>query len=213
MIELTKSEKPESLIKHGTNWTQDLMSDYYLNGRLDPKKQKRYRAPDIKKAVKKDTNDRCAYCESHVDHVYAGDVEHIIPKSIYPRLTFIWSNLTYVCSTCNNTKRDYLAKDCMLLNPYKDTIRLHLRAFGPLIMHVNSSKRGEITHKKLGLNRAKLRDRRLEKIEELQLMIDKYNNESTQSLKDLIKNEIINFIETSEFTFTLKQYFKDVNNL
>jgi uncharacterized protein (TIGR02646 family) len=199
-------------MNNGDAWTKELMYDYYETGIIDKSKQVRYNNPEIKQALKKETKEKCAYCESKITHIYPGDIEHIIPKSIYPRLTYTWSNLTFGCYWCNNKKRDFLDKVCKLLNPYKDKTKKHIRAFGPLIMHINSSKRGEMTWRKLELNRTELRDKRQEKIEELQLLIDKYNSENTQTLKDLIEAEIIDFIERTEFSFTLKQYFKDNKN-
>lgn len=212
MIELIKINKPLSLINNGVSWTKDLMDEFLLTGVINQTKQGRYSRQDIKDAVKLETNEKCAYCESKVTHIYPGDIEHIIPKSIYPRLTFTWSNLTFGCYWCNNKKRNFLSKGCMLLNPYKDITKNHLRAFGPLLLHVNGSKRGEITWRKLELNRVELREKRQEKIEELQLLIDKLNNEVVPALKNLIEIEIIDFIERSEYSFTLKQFYADNKN-
>lgn len=212
MIELNKIAKPQSLVNNGDAWTKDLMTEFYASGVINKTKQSRYNKADVKQAVKDETKEKCAYCESKITHIYPGDIEHIIPKALYPRLTFTWSNLTFGCYWCNNKKRDFLNKDCMMLNPYKDKTGDHLRAFGPLLMHINTSKRGEITWRKLELNRPELRDRRQEKIEELQLLIDKYNNETVQALKDLIESEIDDFIESNKYSFSLKQYFEDNKN-
>lgn len=213
MIELKKTEKPQSLIDNGDKWTKDLMNDFYQTNVIDKTKQNKYNKPDIKQALIDETNEKCAYCESKITHVYPGDIEHIIPKSLYPRLTFSWNNLTLGCFWCNNKKRDFLSKECMLLNPYKDKTNIHLRAFGPIILHINNSKRGEITWRKLELNRTELRDKRLEKIEELKNLIDKLNSENIPALKALIENEINDFIHRSEFSFTLKQFFEDNKNV
>lgn len=213
MIELKKTEKPQSLIDNGDKWTKDLMNDFYQTNVIDKTKQNKYNKTDIKQALIDETNEKCAYCESKITHVYPGDIEHIIPKSLYPRLTFSWNNLTLGCFWCNNKKRDFLSKECMLLNPYKDKTNIHLRAFGPIILHINNSKRGEITWRKLELNRTELRDKRLEKIEELKNLIDKLNSENIPALKALIENEINDFIHRSEFSFTLKQFFEDNKNV
>ena len=77
-----------------------------------------------------------------------------------------------------------------------------------MLMHIGNSKRGELTIKKLELNRKELRERRTEKIEEFQRLIDKFNNESNSSLKALIANEIESHIIKSEYSFTLSQYWK-----
>ncbi|WP_286776854.1 MULTISPECIES: HNH endonuclease [Sphingobacterium] len=213
MIELKKTAKPQSLINNGDNWTKDLMIDFYQTSVIDKTKQNKYNKPDIKQALIDETNEKCAYCESKVTHIYPGDIEHIIPKSLYPRLTFSWNNLTFGCFWCNNKKRDFLSKECMILNPYKDKINTHLRAFGPIILHINNSKRGEITWRQLELNRTELRDKRLEKIEELKNLIDKLNSENIPALKSLILNEINDFINRSEYSFTLKQFFEDNKNV
>ncbi len=43
---------------------------------------------------------RCAYCEDS-----AGDqVEHILPKNIFPERTFVWANYAFACSACNRPK-------------------------------------------------------------------------------------------------------------
>lgn len=213
MIELKKTTKPQSLIDNETKWTQELMVDYYATGVIDKTKQNKYNKPDIKQALIEETNEKCAYCESKITHIYPGDIEHIIPKSIYPRLTFSWNNLTLGCYWCNNKKRNFLSKECMLLNPYKDSIKEHLRAFGPIIFHINDSKRGEISLRQLELNRVELRERRFEKIEELKNLIDKLNSERIPALRSLIENEIIDFINRSEYSFTLKQFFEDNKNV
>lgn len=212
MIELKKEPKPQLLIDNGETWTNDLMSEYYLTNNINKTKQNRYNKPQIKDALKRETKEKCAYCESKITHIYPGDIEHIIPKSKFPRLTFTWSNLTLGCYWCNNKKRAFLNRTCMMLNPYKDKTNTHIRAFGALIYHINSNERGEITWRQLELNRPELRDKRQEKIEELQTMIDKLRKTVNQGLKDLIEIEIIDFIERTEFTFTLRQYYEDNKN-
>lgn len=43
---------------------------------------------------------RCHYCEDSV----ADEVEHFRPKSLYPELTFVWTNYLLVCGRCNSSK-------------------------------------------------------------------------------------------------------------
>jgi 5-methylcytosine-specific restriction endonuclease McrA len=40
---------------------------------------------------------KCNYCE----HNEAADVEHIAPKSLFPELTFVWTNYILACKQCN----------------------------------------------------------------------------------------------------------------
>lgn len=49
---------------------------------------------------------KCAYCESKVNIVAYGEIEHFRPKGdpVYEHLTFEWNNLLYSCNVCNNGK-------------------------------------------------------------------------------------------------------------
>lgn len=201
MIQLTKRTKPTKLASNGSNWTSTLMSLVNSNAKIPDHVWGQYREDDIKKVVKEETGGKCVYCETYVTHQYPGDIEHIIPKSKYPRLTFIWSNLTFVCYWCNNHKRDYVEKgEAKLLNPYKDQIKEHLVCAGPLLMHINGSKRGELTSKIIKLNRKDIVDRRIDKMNELQSLIDKYERENVIPLKELLRQELI------EFTYSENEY-------
>jgi uncharacterized protein (TIGR02646 family) len=77
-----------------------------------------YKFPENKEALISASHSKCAYCESKVDHVYPGDVEHLKPKSIFPELEFSWPNLGYVCSVCNNSKNDFYSTTTPLIDPY-----------------------------------------------------------------------------------------------
>jgi 5-methylcytosine-specific restriction endonuclease McrA len=56
-------------------------------------------------------NDKCAYCESKVSHIYSGDIEHFRPKGKisealiqkpgYYWLATEWDNLLFSCRNCN----------------------------------------------------------------------------------------------------------------
>jgi uncharacterized protein (TIGR02646 family) len=48
---------------------------------------------------------RCMYCEDSA----ADEVEHHHPKSLYPELTFVWSNYLYACGPCNGPKNNRFA--------------------------------------------------------------------------------------------------------
>ena len=210
MIQLNKLPKPLVLEENGTEWTKDLMELVNSGKKIPANIGGRYRHTQIKDAVKIETNEKCAYCECNITHQYPGDVEHIIPKAIYRRLTFTWKNLSFVCYWCNNHKSDYIDKSCKLINPYSDEIENHLQAFGPIIMHINKSKRGELTWREIKLNRIKLVERRTEALENLQNLIDRYEDEKILALKQIFKMELEENIKSdSEFSFIKKQYLKD----
>lgn len=43
---------------------------------------------------------RCAYCEDSL----ADEVEHILPKDLFPEAAFRWSNYLFACGPCNGPK-------------------------------------------------------------------------------------------------------------
>ncbi len=210
MIKRLKRPAPNVLLVNGPNWTQQLMG--FINSGLPVPThvQAHYRHADIKTEVKIETEEKCIYCECFITHQYPGDVEHIIPKSVYPRLTFSWNNLSFVCYWCNNNKRTTLDKNCKLLNPYKDDVDLHLQAFGPMLFHINDSKRGELTWKEIKLNRKELIERRSDALKELQNLIDKYTRELTVGLQAILLDEIIdNAKSDKEFSMFKTQFLID----
>ena len=56
-----------------------------------------------KKQLKKDTFEKCAYCESPTAVVAHGDVEHFRPKSVYWWLVYCFDNHMYSCQICNQS--------------------------------------------------------------------------------------------------------------
>jgi len=58
-----------------------------------------------KSALKKDSFDKCAYCEAPTAIVAHGDVEHFRPKSVYWWLAFCFDNYLYSCQICNQTHK------------------------------------------------------------------------------------------------------------
>lgn len=208
MTELEKGKKPDILEQHAGEWTQQLLINIDNKDEYD-KIQKKYNHKQVKEALLDETNGKCCYCESKIGDVAYPHIEHIKPKArnMFPKLTFEWENLTLVCPKCNIKKSDYYSDTLDVLNPYSDKIALHIKAFGPIIMHLNSSKRGEITIKKIDLNRIELLEKRMEAIDRVQTLIDKYNREEEFLLKDILKDEIEELIsKNKEYSFCLKCY-------
>jgi hypothetical protein len=54
-----------------------------------------------KTQLKKESFDKCAYCEATTAVVAHSDVEHYRPKSIYWWLAYTYDNYLYVCQICN----------------------------------------------------------------------------------------------------------------
>lgn len=76
MIKLRKGKKPAVLEKKAALWTNNLLTKIANGTRLSKAEKGRYRHPQIKAALKEETREKCAYCESKFLHVTHGDVEH-----------------------------------------------------------------------------------------------------------------------------------------
>jgi 5-methylcytosine-specific restriction endonuclease McrA len=187
MIKLTKGSKPAVLATNEVKWTGDFATAQAARDSTSAAAT-RYRHPDIKAAIQVETSGKCAYCESFVRHVYPGDVEHVLPKSHRPDLVVAWDNLTYVCSVCNNAKGNYYDLNSPLVNPYEDEPRDHLRFFGPNVFH--DTDQGFLTRRTLKLCRGALVERRKEKLERIQTLIDLYHRQPDGQVKDQLASDI-----------------------
>lgn len=126
-IDRKKIEAPVSLISKNSKGKIERKKaiNYYSKG-----KTKRnfnftaYKLPEVKEALIKLFNGKCAYCESFILHVYSGDVEHFRPKSQikYPKedniktikpgyywLAADWDNLFLACKNCNSPSTQLLS--------------------------------------------------------------------------------------------------------
>ncbi len=85
-----------------------------------------YRDPDVKAALEKLFNNKCAYCESPGFAGFPWDVEHFRPKGSvaedkahagYYWLAYTWTNLYPSCVFCNQRRKDQPTFDDPLLGP------------------------------------------------------------------------------------------------
>ena len=67
----------------------------------------------------------CCYCENHV-RFSAAHIEHRLPKSKFPDLTFDYNNLHYSCSVCNTKKLDKHDEKNPVLDTCKDAVEEHI---------------------------------------------------------------------------------------
>lgn len=58
-----------------------------------------------KRQLKRETFNKCAYCESPTGVVAHGDVEHFRPKSVYWWLAYCYDNYLYSCQICNQSHK------------------------------------------------------------------------------------------------------------
>lgn len=96
------------------NDKEDLISVYskkFSNSKFDKMKP-------IYDLIRISSNGKCAICNTQV----ASNLDHYLPKSVYPLLCVNPNNLVPECRDCNQNKRAYLpgSNNQMLLHPYID---------------------------------------------------------------------------------------------
>jgi uncharacterized protein (TIGR02646 family) len=209
MRRLEKDPEPIILTEKKAVWLADYLA--YLAGdpNIPAKAATRYNHPDIKDAVKKETYDKCLYCESKITHTQPGDIEHILPKRLYPNLTFEWENLSLACRICNQNKGDYNDPKQSLINPYKDAPQEFLRALGPFVEGIDPKLRGKLTVRKFNLNRTELLEWRAEVVTRIQPLVELWKKADEGSEKEALRHELLHFADQrAEYTLVTKAYLE-----
>ncbi|WP_323142693.1 HNH endonuclease [Massilia phyllosphaerae] len=172
MIKLKKLAEPEILVNHAAAWTKTLIEKIASGTPATDGEKSRYRHADIKKVLVKETNGKCAYCESKLLHVTYGDVEHIVPKSTKVDVTFEWSNLTLACDVCNTNKSDKFSHGVGFVDPYVDDPVDHFNFVGGLVLAKPGDHDARLTEETLKLNRTELVERRNQRIRYLREQVE-----------------------------------------
>jgi uncharacterized protein (TIGR02646 family) len=149
-----------------------------------------YKVPENKATIKEASSGKCMYCESNVDHVYFGDIEHIKPKATYPEDEFNWHNLGFVCAVCNNKKSNKYSIDPEFINPYEDEPEDFFISRDCVISPKRGSDRGELTILEIGLNRPELMERRKEKLDDIERFIRVAFSHNSEILRDRAITEL-----------------------
>ncbi|WP_145521611.1 HNH endonuclease [Yersinia aldovae] len=211
MIKLTKLPEPKVLIKNSKQWadlhlmniSNGIESTHYLKSKYNHK--------EIKEQLIKETSGKCAYCESKLRHIHHGDIEHIYPKSLDESKRFEWENLTLSCEICNQNKSDIDPWAENIQDPYSGDPENELIFTGPIAFGI--TMKGDSTQRILKLNRSALIERRTERLEKLQLILQKVcDPQIPQSVRkviydDFVSNEVDN---TNEYTSMAKSLLKQV---
>jgi 5-methylcytosine-specific restriction endonuclease McrA len=185
---LKKGEPPSLLKEQADNWLKEFLTD-----QKNDTKRTRYRAPEIKEALTRETSWKCVYCESRIGHNTPGDIEHMVPSSKVAKLHFEWTNLTTACSECNRRKNNYYEKVAEFLNPYVDDVEALVEHHGPFVGYAPGSARAEITLRILQFERPErqvLVYQKLNHLEDLQHLLSRYESEINPVLKELLRLEL-----------------------
>ncbi len=177
MIRVQREPPPKALKKHGVRWKAALLAARKRLAQARPKgqasaaravalAQEKYRHAAVKETLVRMFHGKCAYCESKITHVEYGHIEHYRPKSLFPDLTFEWTNLLLACGVCNGGEHKgdrfpEAADNGPLVNPCDDDPAGHFEfRHDPgtgLASVYGVTPRGETTERLMGLNRTALR--------------------------------------------------------
>jgi len=189
MRKLTKLPIPPVLEANAVQWLAE-----FRENRTSDTCRYRYRDREIKATVKAETHSKCAYCESKIGHVTPGDVEHKRPTRHNIDLHFEWSNLTLACGECNRRKGDYDDAECPFIDPYNDDVDAMLCHHGPVVGWQPGCTIAEVSVKMLDLDskiRTDLIFRKIEKIQDLNNRLGRFNDATNPVLKELLRKDIL----------------------
>lgn len=192
MIRINKGTEPNILRDNKASWTEKLLEHIRKNEDIPKTLASNYNHSDVKSALKTECRNKCMYCESVVSHVAHEHIEHIKPKAKnrFPELTFEWQNLGLACPVCNINKGADYDQLAPFINPYVDDPDQFLVALGNFIYNKPANDRAEITVRSLELNRPELIERRMERLEAIKSLIERYHSQTNATLKNAILDEI-----------------------
>ncbi len=132
MIFIQRGAEPEILTLDGQDKVRALCEEYDQGKRIfeaDSFDSKVYGHQTVKQALIHMQHGKCCFCESKIQHITFGDVEHYRPKAGYRQndndamqkpgyywLAYSWDNLLLSCERCN---RQYKKNLFPLLHPEK----------------------------------------------------------------------------------------------
>ena len=164
MIRIIRPQAPPALARNELRWLDRLAA-----ARTDEDRKKarsKYGHQQVRRALETTFHGKCAYCESKIKHVSFAHIEHFRPQSVFPNLTFSWSNLLLACEVCNSeaykgARFPDASEDGPYVNPCEDDPDDHFQFLFDARTQVASvygiTPRGRTTERDLGLNRSDLR--------------------------------------------------------
>lgn len=209
MIRVQRNVKPKVLIRKEKLWKSAI-----LNAKTKEEKNKavcRYKNLEIKKVLSKMFNGKCAFCESYIEHIDYGDIEHFKPKSKFPESAVEWENLLLSCKKCNDKgqKGDSWPEEIeggLLINPCDEDpsdffeFIFDVKTNATIIKPKN--RRGQTSEKVYGLNKPTLliqRNRYVKKIVALALHYHEDIN-----AKQILEEAILDSAEYAAFARMVK---------
>ncbi|MFG0322984.1 retron system putative HNH endonuclease [Pseudomonas sp. zjy_15] len=188
MIKLSRPQKPAILTRNEQAWLKSLMDAIQKYGSFKeiPKDEKNkltshYRHDEIKAALFPSSFNKCAFCEGKPQENGNIEVEHFLPKSIYPSETFSWENFLPSCRKCNDSKLAHDTGVEPIINPYDDEPDEHFRYCDILIKPVKDDQKAQKTISVLSLNSARLMKPRAE----ILISLHSFSSALEEAIQDL----------------------------
>lgn len=252
---VVRSKCPSLLVDNKAQWTASWISHYRWEGSIsDSDEAKQPKKPsdnywlddDIRLPLIEDFHNNCGYCgeslptpksidQQDKERASKGDVDHFLPKAIYPELVYEWTNYIWSCKPCNQLKKEFYSLNYPLLNPCceEDCMKLiFIEDTGQYALQtiVSSDKnwreRLKNSEQKTMLNADEIQQKRRLRISTLRqrfasianylIMIDQLQIQNTQltvvnALQGQIASNIVEIkeiITCPEFYFLLQKQYK-----
>jgi hypothetical protein len=204
MIRVAKAAKPAILENNEAKWTAEFLEARANGNPIPDSIRYRYRHPEVKKALRAEAHGKCVYCEAKLP---IGETDHINPVTECPDQIVTWPNLCLSCKECNTSKSGYYSPAEPLINPFIEEPSSHLLFFGPLVMGKAGDAKGFRTVAKLKLSRTDLIQRRAERVQQLQPLVEKWLAHPDGPTKDLLKGVLLDeCADSAEFTAVVRAY-------
>lgn len=156
----------------------------------------------IKKQLLQMSANKCAYCEVSVNTSGSYmEVEHYLPKSLYPDKVVEWDNLLPSCKRCNGKKGSIDPVSFKMINPTVDNPKDHLLLNKYRIVGKDTigKQTVEILNlndmEKLVLNRVKIGEALSEKLENLSEIVEEYRKGSELSKVFRVRNTLTSLLK------------------
>ncbi|MBO9563360.1 MAG: hypothetical protein J7621_11325 [Niastella sp.] len=164
--------------------------------------KKIYGHGEVKRALAETQNGKCCFCESKIQHISPGDVEHFRPKSGwiqndeklnkpgYYWLAYEWDNLLLSCQLCNQRhKKNFFPllhgspralshndnagnEQPLFVHPANEEVETFITFSEEIPKAVDSNERGKETISKLGLDREQLNEQRRTTLNRIRTIYD-----------------------------------------
>ncbi|RYH63830.1 MAG: TIGR02646 family protein [Alcaligenaceae bacterium] len=165
MIQITRLPEPKVLATNKADWLKELHKAIASKDLARIKIcQKKYGHKKVKEELELMFSEKCAYCESHINIITTGHIEHFRPKSRFKSQTFEWLNLLLSCPNCNNKqhkgdKFPSVHSGGRLINPTIEDPGAHFDftfdAITQQTLAIPKTDRGKTTAQIFGLNNRK----------------------------------------------------------